>query len=104
MNVEISQVIISVTDVMLMVNKGTSNCKTVTNQCLEVETPVKLEAITEIEDIDIRCCPPKIICKRRKQCGNRFICEFVVKQNIAIELPINYHVAASTGPNNCSNI
>jgi len=74
-----------------------NNCKTVANQYLEVNTPVKLEAIVDVEDVTVKCCEPKIICNQKTHCNNKYIYEFVVKQKINVEIPISYDTVINTG-------
>ena len=69
----------------------TNNCETITNQCVEVNTPVILDTSIDIENIYVRCSKPQIISNSKKQCKSKFI----IKQTISVDIPIKYQIEAS---------
>jgi hypothetical protein len=67
-------------------------CKIITNQCIEVDTPVKIEVATKAKGIKIECGEPIICNYSELDCHRKSSCEFVVKQFIDVRIPISYHV------------
>ena len=82
---------------MMNNNNEKKECKKITNKCIEVNTPVKLETIVDIEDISVKSNEPQIICNSKKKCHNNYICEFVIKQTLLVEIPICYQTDADAG-------
>jgi len=77
-----------------------TKCITITNQCIEVATPIRLEAITNIKKLKVECGEPKICSSPMgNYCTGKNNCEFVVKQKLFVEIPIMYHVKTDVGEN-----
>jgi len=87
-------------------NKKTNECRTTTNQCVEVNTPVILETTVDIAEVSVICNEPQIVCSHKKHCNNKYICEFVIKQVLNVEIPVSYQteVTADNSTINCRNI
>ena len=70
-------------------------CEAIAQQCMEVDTPVRIEVLTKSRDVRIECGEP-VICDYYSEpdCHRKSGCEFVVKQFIGVRIPISYHVNA----------
>ena len=70
------------------------NYEAIVNQCMEVDTPIRIEVMSKAKGVKIECGKP-IICEYTEpDCYRESSCEFVVKQWLHLKIPINYLVKA----------
>jgi hypothetical protein len=75
-----------------------NNCVGVVKQIVEVNTPVSLEAIANINNTKVDCGEPKICSFSKPNCyHDNKTCEFTIKQTLCVEIPISYQIKTKAG-------
>ena len=76
-------------------NNLDNNSIGITNQKIEINTPIKIKAISDVKDMKIKCGEPRICNYSKSDCYyNQNSCEFIVSQILNIEIPISYMIKA----------
>jgi len=67
-----------------------NSCSSVVQKAIDVCTPITVETVVDVEDVEIKCCDAEVICCSERRYCDTCIYEFSVRQTICVEIPLRY--------------
>ena len=84
-------------DCSINANNRTYQCQNLAKHSIGVNTPVKVDPIVTVGEVRTACSRPRIFRCPGRNPNCRCASEFVIRQNISVEIPIYYDIETNIG-------